>query len=160
MKHLFTAILVLFVYAGAAAQYTDSTLVSGKILKLDIRYDFNKAVLRPESVELLCELADQLKRNPQLRFEIAAHTDSRASTASCTRISSARAQAVVNCLIKFGVRPEQLYPKGYGETKPFRLDDGTVLTDKYIYSRPSKEEQEKYHSLNRRTEIQCVGPMQ
>jgi outer membrane protein OmpA-like peptidoglycan-associated protein len=161
MKQLLTVLLLVFIRCGCFAQYADSVLISGNFLKLDIRYDLNKAVLRPESVELLCELAEQLKKHPGLRFKIAVHTDSRASNNSCTRISTARAMAVTDCLIKkYGVAPQQVIAYGYGENKPARLEDGTVLTDKYIYSKPDKAEQERLFALNRRTEIQCIGPVQ
>ncbi len=161
MKYLLTVLLLVLIRFGCFAQYADSALVSGNVLKLDIRYELNKAVLRPESVELLCELADQLKKYPELRFKIAVHADSRASNFSCTRITSARAMAVTDCLVKkYGVAPQQVIAYGYGETKPARLEDGTVLTEKYIYSKPDKAEQERLFALNRRTEIQCLGPVQ
>lgn len=161
MKILLTVLLLVFTRCACFAQYADSVLVSGNILKLDIRYELNKALLRPESKALLCELADQLKKHPGMRFKIAVHADSRASNSYCTRITSARAMAVVDCLVKnYGVAPQQVIPYGYGETKPARLDDGTVLTDKYIYSKTDKAEQERLFALNRRTEIQCIGPAQ
>jgi outer membrane protein OmpA-like peptidoglycan-associated protein len=161
MKHLLTVLLLVLIRCGCFAQYADAVLVSGRFLKLDIKYELNKAVLRSGSIELLCELADQLKKYPDLRFKIAVHTDSRASTNSCTRITTARAMAVTDCLIKnYGVSPQQVIAYGYGETKPARLDDGTVLTEKYSYSKSDKAEQERLFALNRRTEIQCIVSVQ
>lgn len=67
-----------------------------------------------------------------------------------------------------GIAADRIVPKGYGERVPRRLEKdmystysgkkyffakGTYLTEDYINSLPSKNEQEAAHALNRRTEF-------
>jgi outer membrane protein assembly factor BamE (lipoprotein component of BamABCDE complex) len=47
--------------------------------------------------------------------------------------------------------------KGYGEERPLRMKDGNVLTEKYINSQKTKEEQEALHQLNRRTVFRVIS---
>lgn len=63
------------------------------------------------------------KLPPSVVLEIGGHTDSDGDDASNRTLSDNRASAVRNQLIKFGVRPEVLEPKGYGETQPKMTND-------------------------------------
>ena len=133
----------------------------------NIRYDFNDTTLRPESKVALDELIDILKLNPNITIEIMAHTDYRGTDKSNLRLSQGRANSVVDYLIKHGVDPKRLEAKGYGETKPFVVDaetakkypflkKGQKLTEQFIKSLPSEEEQEICNELNRRTEFRVL----
>jgi outer membrane protein OmpA-like peptidoglycan-associated protein len=52
----------------------------GKRFQLkNIYYDFNKWDIRPEAAKNLNKLAEFLKDNPGLKFELGSHTDSRGS---------------------------------------------------------------------------------
>jgi len=122
-----------------------------------VLYDIAKATLKPESKDSLNFLYQTLMENPTLVIELAAHTDSRASDSYNLRLSQARAQACVDYLVnEKGVKKERLIAKGYGEKRPLRLPDGTVLTEKYINSKKSAEERDKLHALNRRTVFSAV----
>lgn len=117
-----------------------------------VLYDLNKANLRPESKDSLNFLYQTLIDNPNIVVELMSHTDARASDKYNLTLSQARAQACVDYLIKEkGIPAARLQAKGYGESQPLRLVDGTVLTEKYINSFKTKPEQEKLHQLNRRT---------
>ena len=95
------------------------------------------------------------------------HTDVRGSNEDNIELSQKRAQSVVDYLIERGIDPTRLSAKGYGEDMPKvvtkRIDDsynflseGTELTETYINSLPSVEEQEIAHQLNRRTEFRVL----
>jgi len=59
--------------------------------------------------------------------EIAGHTDSDGDEERNLRLSSARAHGVRAWLIEWGIAPEQLIARGYGEPRPVaedRTDDG------------------------------------
>lgn len=117
-----------------------------------VLYDLNKSNLRPESKDSLNFLYQTLIDNPTAIIEISSHTDARASNAYNIKLSTARAQACVDYLINEKHIPkERLVAKGYGEERPLRMGDGTVLTEKYINSKKTKQEQEALHQLNRRT---------
>lgn len=117
-----------------------------------VLYDLNKSNLRPESKDSLNFLYQTLIDNPTAVIEISSHTDSRASNKYNEKLSQARAQACVDYLVNEKHIPkERLVAKGYGEERPLRMADGTVLTEKYILSKKTKQEQEALFQLNRRT---------
>ena len=59
-----------------------------------------------------------LRRYPQLRVEVAGHTDDRGSHAYNLDLSQRRAQAVLDYFVQMGIDAARLVPKGYGETAP------------------------------------------
>jgi len=123
-----------------------------------VLYDLNKANLRPESKDSLNFLYQTLMDNPTIVIELMSHTDARASDAYNIKLSQARAEACVRYLIdEKKVPAARLKAKGYGESQPLRLPDGTVLTEKYINSFKTKPEQEKLHQLNRRTVFRVIS---
>jgi OOP family OmpA-OmpF porin len=111
----------------------------GKIQILDkIYFEFNKAVIRPESYDILNQVAETLKQNPQiLAVEIQGHTDARGADAYNLELSGKRAAAVRTYLVdRGGVAGDRLTSKGYGETVPIDPHDD-----------------EQAHAKNRRVEF-------
>ena len=93
----------------------------GKIQILDkIYFEYNKAAIRPESYDILNQVAETLKQNMQIaKVEIQGHTDSRGSDQYNLELSDKRAAAVRTYLIdRGGVAGDRLTSKGYGETVP------------------------------------------
>jgi outer membrane protein OmpA-like peptidoglycan-associated protein len=97
----------------------------------NIYFDFDKATLRPESKNELNNAIRWLQDNPQYRIEIGAHCDSKGSDAYNIRLSQARAQAVVDYLVREGhISPNRLVAFGYGESMPVAsnaTDEGRQL---------------------------------
>jgi peptidoglycan-associated lipoprotein len=123
-----------------------------------VLYDLNKSTLKPESKDSLNFLYQTLIDNPTIIIEISSHTDSRASNKYNQTLSQARAQACVDYLVNEKHIPkERLVAKGYGEERPLRLADGTVLTEKYILSKKTKQEQEALFDLNRRSVFKVLS---
>lgn len=110
------------------------------IVLRNIYFDYDKATLRPESIEELERVVKFLRENPSLRVEIAGHTDSDGSDAYNLRLSQARAQAVVDYLISRGIESSRLIARGYGESRPVAPND-------------TPENKQK----NRRTELKILG---
>ncbi|HEU4717235.1 MAG TPA: OmpA family protein, partial [Bacteroidia bacterium] len=82
----------------------------------------------------------------------------RGSSSANLTLSQQRAQACVDYLVnEKGIPRARLVAKGWGEGKPLRLPDGTVLTDNYINSRKTVAEREALHQLNRRTTFQVLS---
>ena len=130
----------------------------------DILYKLGRWELLPESEDSLRGLLATMEQNPTLVIELRSHTDSRPIPMTNDTLSQRRAQSAVNFLIESGIDPERLVAKGYGERIPRTLDrdrtsmgytfkKGVKLTDEYIKSLRSKNEQEAAHALNRRTEF-------
>ena len=134
----------------------------------NIRYDFNDTTLREESKVALDELIELLKVNPNVKIELLANTDYRGSEEANMKLSQGRANSVVDYLVAHGIKRDRLVPKGYGESRPFVVDEltakkypflkvGDTLTEEFIKSLPNEEEQEICNELNRRTEFKVIS---
>lgn len=84
-----------------------------------IYFETGKATLKPESYATLQEAAKILIDNPNIKVEIQGHTDNTGSEDLNQKLSQARADAVMNYLVKnLGIAPERLTAKGYGSSQP------------------------------------------
>ncbi|MCC5930313.1 MAG: OmpA family protein [Cyclobacteriaceae bacterium] len=102
---------------GAVPLY-DKFLTDGKIIAHGIRFDVNKATLRPESMGIINEIVDLMKQKPELKFSVEGHTDSDGNAESNQRLSEARAQTVKNKMIEMGISKDRLKADGHGAGKP------------------------------------------
>ena len=91
----------------------------GEPIRLNnIFFEFAKSVLKEASFPELDRLVGILNKNPELKIEIAGHTDDVGTDASNQTLSQDRAQSVVNYLQSKGINISRLSAKGYGESKP------------------------------------------
>lgn len=132
----------------------------------NIFFEFAKWDITPESEAGLHDLEKILKDNPEIKIEISAHTDYIGNNRSNMDLSAKRAKSVVDYLIGAGVKPERLISAGYGEEKPFVVDEGTAakytflpfdqaLTEEFILTL-TPEQQNIANQINRRTEFKVV----
>jgi outer membrane protein OmpA-like peptidoglycan-associated protein len=80
--------------------------------------------LSPSSLVVLDEVAKQLVAVPELKIEIAGHTDAKGTRIRNIRLSLARAEAVRAYLVMQGVPAERLTARGYGPDKPVASNAG------------------------------------
>lgn len=142
--------------------------IKGPIELPNIEYDLGKWDLRPESMVSLDDLVKTLNNNPNIVIELGSHTDFRSDDKYNLDLSQKRAQSVVNYLIEKGIEPDRMVAKGYGETTPKTVDkklaerysgflqEGVVLTEKFIKTLSTVEEQEVANQTNRRTEFRVL----
>ncbi|MBI3884068.1 MAG: PD40 domain-containing protein [Sphingobacteriales bacterium] len=110
------------------------------ILK-NLNFDNNKAELQPESIIELEKVIQLLTDNPGLKIQISGHTDNVGKPLDNLKLSTARALAVVNHLVKSGaILRDRLVYKGYGDTKPIASNNT-----------------EEGKALNRRTELSVIS---
>jgi len=105
----------------------DKVEIGSNIVLNNIFFDSNKSTLRKELGVEIDKLLTLLKEYPELVIEVSGHTDSIGNDAANLKLSQTRSQAVVNALIKKGIKKENLVAKGYGETVPIAsntLPDG------------------------------------
>jgi len=76
------------------------------------------AELTEPAKAILDNVAVSLSEHPQLRLEIAGHTDAQGSADFNQALSQNRAEAVREYLIGQGENEENLSAKGYGEAQP------------------------------------------
>ncbi|OQP57685.1 hypothetical protein A3860_08620 [Niastella vici] len=94
-------------------KFTDS-----KIVTHGINFDYNKAIIKPESMGTLNMIVQVMKDNPDVKFEVGGHTDGDGNDSYNLTLSQQRADAVKDQLIKMGIDAARLTSKGYGKTKP------------------------------------------
>ncbi|MCS4236745.1 OmpA family protein [Stenotrophomonas rhizophila] len=108
-----------------------------------VNFDFDKATLRPDAVAILSEATEILKRYPDLRVEVAGHTDSKGTDAYNQKLSERRATTVYDYLTKNGVSASRLVgPIGYGESRPIAPN-----------TNPDGSDNPEGRAKNRRTEL-------
>ena len=77
-----------------------------------------------DSVAILDQAIDTLKRNPQIRVEVDGHTDSVGTDAYNQKLSERRAKGVYDYLTSHGIDASRLDgPKGFGESQPIDTND-------------------------------------
>lgn len=104
--------------AKGGVKYYDRVLQDGKIVVNGIRFDVNKATLRPESSGPINKIYSLMKKYPDLKFRIEGHTDSDGDETSNLKLSQARSETVMQTLISMGIEESRLQAKGQGEAKP------------------------------------------
>lgn len=97
----------------------------------NIFFDYNKAELNKESFAELNRLVAMMKRNPKMKIAIGGHTDSKGSDEYNMKLSSERAGAVQDYLLKKGIEPARMTIKMLGKSDPLTANeenpDGAAL---------------------------------
>lgn len=88
-----------------------------------VNFETAKADLTPGALEVLDRVATSLAAYPEIRVEVAGHTDSKGSRAYNVRLSQKRADAVRDYLVGKGIAADRLVAKGYGPDKPLATND-------------------------------------
>ena len=104
--------------AEGGVKYYDRFIQDGKIIANGIRFDVNRATLKPESMGVINEIATIMKEHPEISFSVEGHTDSDGDNDFNQTLSEQRAETVVNTLKKLGIEGSRLTSKGWGESKP------------------------------------------
>lgn len=111
-----------------------------KIVELTYtNFETGSAALTADSRYEIKNMADIMKKYPNVKFEVAGHTDNTGEAAMNLELSQQRAEAVVSELVKDGIDASRLTPRGYGQTRPIG-DNGT----------------EEGRAQNRRTELHII----
>ena len=92
-------------------------------LKQKVFFETNKSKILSKSFEMLNEVADVLKRSPNIAVRIEGHTDSRGSDRKNMKLSDERANSVMQYMLGQGVPSGQMEAIGYGEERPIESND-------------------------------------
>jgi OmpA-OmpF porin, OOP family len=87
-------------------------------IALYINFDTGKSVIKPESKEIIEQIVQMLKTNPDIKLSIEGHTDNVGDPLSNKTLSEERARSVVAAIVGQGIVIERLSPSGYGQDKP------------------------------------------
>ncbi len=103
---------------GGGMNMLQKLTTDGRIVIHGIKFDYNKATIKPESMGVINELVKMMKENQNAKFEIQGHTDSDGNDDYNMKLSQQRAEAVKSMLVEMGIEVSRLSAKGYGESKP------------------------------------------
>lgn len=109
-------------------------------LQRKVFFELDRADLKLESLTVLDGLVEVLNGHPEiLRLRIEGHTDTQGGDDYNLELSQARAESVVNYLVRAGIDPSRLEAHGLGESEPLQHGDT-----------------EEVHATNRRVEFHIV----
>lgn len=125
-----------------AGQTFTETLKEGDMLEVrDIYYDFDKYYIRDDASNDLNRLAALMQQFPSIEIELSSHTDCRATNEYNETLSTNRAKAAKEYLVRRGIGAERITAVGYGEQRPRNKCRDGVECNEYE------------HQRNRRTEV-------
>jgi len=107
---------------GAVPLY-DKFLSDGKFVTTGIKFDVNKATIKPESMGTINYVVKMMTDHPELKFSVEGHTDSDGEDAANQKLSEGRAKSVLEAMVKLGISSDRLTSKGHGESKPMDGND-------------------------------------
>lgn len=171
MKSLFSILIFIPLFSiGQTFQLSDTVFNIGDKLvpQPNILFDLAKWNIRTESYPLIDSIAKFLLINNTLSIEIGYHLDNPIASECCIRLDQKRAQSIVDYLIEKGVDKTKLFAKGYDNSQPITVDSliaskyqflpqGTLLSDEFMQTLSSGEEQAIAHYLNRRVEFKIIS---
>lgn len=93
------------------------------IVRLLVYFEFDKSVLQPESYVDLDRAVEWMNANPNMRVELAGHTDNVGSRDYNKKLSTDRARSVMNYLVAKGIPSSRLTAVGYGMESPIATNE-------------------------------------
>jgi len=88
-----------------------------------IHFEYNKAIIRPESFPVVDAVAEILAKYPDMTMEVQGHTDNKGGADYNKRLSDQRAAAVKKYLVEHGISADRLASHGYGLERPLVPND-------------------------------------
>lgn len=81
----------------------------------EVRFDFNKATIKPEYQELIKQLVAATQENKNIKISVVGHTDTSGTTNYNYALGGRRAEAVQKMLIQYGIPASQIVAVSAGE---------------------------------------------
>lgn len=105
-----------------ADKIVDDLSKTGKSI-LYINFDVDKSTISGNGNEVVNEIASALKKDIDLKISIEGHTDNTGEASHNKKLSTDRANAVMQALIAKGIDKSRLSAKGFGSEKPLAPND-------------------------------------
>jgi len=107
-------------------------LMGGCYRLKDLNFEFDKAVILPESYNELNALADFLKTYPSIVVFIDGHTDKVGTEPYNDQLSKERTESVKTYLVNRGVSEDRMKPRAFGETQPIINTEEPSLVNRRV----------------------------
>lgn len=108
---------------GLRVAVREQALVDQALAQRIVEFEAGSAVLRPEGLKILDEMALALSQLQGKRIEVIGHTDALGHRPGNISLSLARAQAVKGYLVSKGLPAERLQTSGMGPDQPVASND-------------------------------------
>ena len=95
----------------------------------NILFEFNSSVLKTSSYPILDEIAREMKRYPNMKFNLHGHSSAEGSQTRNMTLSIDRATAVKSYLVTSGIEGRNLEAKGFGESIPVNSNNTEVARE-------------------------------
>ena len=109
---------IAYPVVNAATDLERSLAKDRRAVLYGIYFDFNSAVIKPQSESVLREIVDVMKREPGWTLKVEGHTDNIGGDTKNQDLSARRAAAVKAALVQRGVSAGRLTTGGYGASVP------------------------------------------
>tara|TARA_R110002074_G_scaffold696_5_gene3851 strand:- start:1139 stop:3025 length:1887 start_codon:yes stop_codon:yes gene_type:complete len=93
-------------------------IVDDKVVLNPILFDYNKWNIKPKAAFELDKLIEIMKKYPNMKIKVEAHTDNRGKDDYNRELSEKRAQSTVQYVISQGIDASRISGQGFGEDKP------------------------------------------
>ncbi len=125
----------------------ETVTINQPIRMNNIYYDYDDDKILFDAEKDLSLIEGLMEKYPDMKIELASHTDSRGRDRYNEKLSQRRAESAKAWLVNRGVDPNRIVAKGYGETKIInQCANGVLCSD-------------EQHRVNRRTEFTIIeGP--
>jgi OmpA-OmpF porin, OOP family len=104
--------------SGGGMNMVGQKFTDAKIVTHGINFEIDKATILPESMGTLNMVAQVMKDNPDIKFDVEGFTDNTGTPTHNLTLSQQRADAVKAQLVSMGIPASRLTTKGFGDTKP------------------------------------------
>ena len=94
-----------------------------KIVLRGVNFDFDKATIRRDAVDVLDEAAHILRERAEVDVAVDGHTDAMGTDEYNQRLSERRSNSVLDYLVGKGVSSSRLSAKGFGESSPIATNE-------------------------------------
>jgi OOP family OmpA-OmpF porin len=102
----------------AVVAMTEELNKSGHVAVYGIHFQTGDAMIMPDSMHTMGEVAKMLRQNPDIKVSVEGHTDNVGAAAGNQELSEVRAQNVMSWLAAHGIASSRLNAKGWGQAKP------------------------------------------
>jgi outer membrane protein OmpA-like peptidoglycan-associated protein len=103
---------------GGANSDVEALRNRGRVTLSNLHFETGKADITPDSEASLNDAVNALKEHPDWKIRVEGFTDNVGSREANLKLSTDRANAVMNWLAEHGIDRSRLSAKGYGEARP------------------------------------------
>lgn len=108
---------------GLRVSAREQAMVDQALAQRTVAFEAGSAMLRPEGLQVIEEMAKAILQVQARRIEVIGHTDAQGHRPGNISLSLARAQAVRDQLVRLGVPADKLFTSGMGPDQPVASND-------------------------------------